>query len=646
MERITRFQKLRFFEQTDGVVAPIVATAIVTLIVMMGGAIEVSRAYMVKDRLQAACDAAVLVGRKSVGENGFDSDALTQAKQYFAANFDEASQGASGTVFSAASPDNGRSVEGKASTLLSTVVMQAFGKKSVSLSVDCSAAMGVGNIDVTMVLDTTGSMAGARIAGLQSAMISFYDTVKTATAGTSARVRYAFVPYSSSVNVGRLLYDINPDFLVDRRTIQSKVPVYKTIQVKERIGWKDPVITTDQVPGPPDPVDSTIRWSSTKYRSSKECQKALPTDGAWVKAGDTSFATDQTINSLGQQVLTKSIIQPQTSRQYDCIADKGLYAIAYYIHTWVGTRDFYYNTIETSDPIYKTVENKEFAGFEYRAHEWDTSKYKTFATVPVPLGEGGADVATQWNGCIEERATVRAGVFEYVPLWGITPLDAFDLNIDLVPDKNKPETQWAPAWKEVSHYRLTNTGQLTSDQVSAYGKKSNHYCPVGAEPLQEWSKGAFDGYAKSLTPAGNTYHDLGMLWGARLSSPDGIFAGTVNAAPANGGEVSRHIIFMTDGMMEPNNLIYSAYGIEYLDHRIIGDGSTQPLYHAVRFRAVCEAVKAKGIRIWIIAFGTDLTFSLDRCASDNSSFVAKSTAELTEAFTQIARQVGELRIVK
>lgn len=56
--------------------------------------------------------------------------------------------------------------------------------------------MEVGNSDVTMVLDTTGSMGWTlegggptKLSMLQDAMMDFYDTVAASTSGGNARVR-------------------------------------------------------------------------------------------------------------------------------------------------------------------------------------------------------------------------------------------------------------------------------------------------------------------------------------------------------------------------------------------------------------------------------------------------------------------------
>jgi hypothetical protein len=104
---------------------------------------------------------------------------------------------------------------------------------------------------------------------------------------------------------------------------------------------------------------------------------------------------------------------------------------------------------------------------------------------------------------------------------------------------------------------------------------------------------------------------------------------------------------MTDGVMEPNYDIQQAWGMEYWDRRVTSDGySDDTARHTSRFLAVCNAIKDKGIRIWVVAFTSGLSDDLKTCASDNSSFTANSSAELNTAFQEIAKQVGELRIVE
>jgi hypothetical protein len=180
---------------------------------------------------------------------------------------------------------------------------------------------------------------------------------------------------------------------------------------------------------------------------------------------------------------------------------------------------------------------------------------------------------------------------------------------------------------------------------TSQGTRASSFCPYQAQLLSTMNQSAFYSYADALLAAGSTYHDIGMLWGLRLSSPEGPWADTVIIAPTNGGKVSRHIIFMTDGQMEPSTTIQSSYGIEWHDRRVTDDGQTnQAARHTMRFRAICDNAKDKGFRIWVIAFGSSLTTDLTYCASSNSSFLATNATQLNSAFQEIAKNVGELRV--
>ena len=225
-----------------GSILPISAIAMVALAGMVGGGVDMSRAYMVQNRLQNACDAGVLAGRRAVDGVNFTTAARSRAEDFFETNFDEGVQGVSNTTFTASSSNNGNTVDGTATTTVDTVIMQLFGFAEIPLSVDCSASLSVGNSDVVMVLDVTGSMGNTlggqtRIESLRDAMKGFYDTVSEAADGTAARIRYGFVPYSAGVNVGQLLVDLDPSYIADTNRVHSKVPVFEETTVDTFAGW-------------------------------------------------------------------------------------------------------------------------------------------------------------------------------------------------------------------------------------------------------------------------------------------------------------------------------------------------------------------------------------------------------------------------
>ncbi|MDG2005540.1 MAG: pilus assembly protein TadG-related protein [Novosphingobium sp.] len=640
------------FCDTKGNVLPIAAAGLMVSVAIVGGGIDMSRAYKAENRLQSACDAAVLAGRKNVSTNGFDSNAESQADAYFATNFNNSSEQATDTVFTPSSADNGASVDGVATTKVASTIMKVFGVDGFDLAVGCSASMGVGNSDVVMVLDNTGSMGSTlsgtsqtRIQALRAAMKDFYDTLQTATTGTNARIRYGFVPYSSAVNVGQLIYDVNPDYLVDAWPIQSKEAVFETVVNQEFDHWDDPTSSTSTEYDNYD-YDSWSNISSTKYNSKNACKNGLPSDTAWADTGSPTITTSTFINGSDQQVTRTTTTQEQEMTDYRCKKKKGKWRR----QARDVTRDFISHQDEVRDPVYIETTSLEFDKWIYKQVTYDTSVFKTFAAASTNTGFEGSAESSTWDGCIEERSTSAAPNFRYSTVSGITPSAALDLDIDSAPDTGKDATKWAPMWPDVAYLRQTSGGNYTNSTTSDYGRSASSRCPHESQNLDEMTETEFDTYADSMVASGNTYLDFGMLWGARLSTPDGIFAANVNETPANGGEVSRHIIFMTDGVMQPYRYLQSTYGIEYHDRRVTTDGGSDrgehTDRHTSRFLAICAAAKAKGIRIWSIAFTSGLSTDLTTCASDSSSYTANSSDELNAAFQEIAKQVGELRIIQ
>ncbi|RYF33479.1 MAG: hypothetical protein EOO38_30145 [Cytophagaceae bacterium] len=107
---------------------------------------------------------------------------------------------------------------------------------------------------------------------------------------------------------------------------------------------------------------------------------------------------------------------------------------------------------------------------------------------------------------------------------------------------------------------------------------------------------------------------------------------------------------MTDGEIAPTTTAYSAYGVEYMDGRVLGtlysnDNAALTRRHQQRFRMACNAAKAKGIDVWVIAFATSLTADMQNCASKPSQAAGLSTnAALIAKFQEIGSKIGSLRL--
>ena len=135
----------------------IMAIALVPLSALVGSAIDTSRLYFVKVRLQQACDAGALAGRKFMADTTFDANANTKAQNFFDNNFRLGVFGTSArTRTFTRTSDN--QVHGDATAVVPMTLMKMFGAADVTLTVACEAKLEVPNLDVMFVLDTTGSM--------------------------------------------------------------------------------------------------------------------------------------------------------------------------------------------------------------------------------------------------------------------------------------------------------------------------------------------------------------------------------------------------------------------------------------------------------------------------------------------------------
>ena len=143
--------------------------------------------------------------------------------------------------------------------------------------------------------------------------------------------------------------------------------------------------------------------------------------------------------------------------------------------------------------------------------------------------------------------------------------------------------------------RASSTSTISASTTSSSDPAASpaSACPAAAQKLQEMNASQVSTYVDSLFAEGSTYHDIGMIWGARMLSPTGIFASEnadVGAVPT-----SRHIIFLTDGETAPADIVYGSYGIEPIDGRRWSQGSAQSLTQVVEGRTTVACEEAKSV---------------------------------------------------
>ncbi|MDX3886287.1 MAG: TadE/TadG family protein [Sphingomonas sp.] len=537
----------RLRDDTRGNVLAIATAAIIPLLCLIGSGIDLSRAYAAQSRLQVACDAAALAGRRAMSDGEVDDTVRTEARKFFNFNFPQHSfQTADFTPNITNAGTEGASkttVVVTAATTIPTSIMKIFGFGNLPISVTCNAKQDFVNTDIMLVLDTTGSMNDAlggskKIDALRDAVLALYDElapVQDQLEKVGLRLRYGIVPYSSNVNVGKLVYALDSSY------IQS---------------------------------------------------------GTWNYQSRTNpVSTSSTMN-----------------KESDCTAKEG---------SWKSST--------------KTC---EYYNWTYKSVSQNISSFVAGSTVDVPTRKPGTTWTSSWQGCIEERQTTSS----IVASSDLTiPNTAYDLDLAKIPTSDSA-TKWKPFWPEVSYLR---------NGTSLYDRSSDRAwvaCPTEARRLTSWTRQNLDTYLKSLVPVGGTYHDIGMIWGGRMLSRDGIFSDD-NPATYKNMPVSRFLIFMTDDAIAPNADSYSAYGVEQLDQRVTGSSSAsnQTARHEQRFKMACNATKKQGVSIWVISFHATLdpSTALKECAS-TSSQVSKSTNrdQLIAKFVEIGKNIGSLRLTQ
>jgi hypothetical protein len=498
-------------------------------------------------------------------------------------------------------------------------LMQMFGSNSTTISVTCEARKEIGDVDVMFVLDITGSMvcntsqtscsytpvaystpsgtryymqekSDSKIKALRTAVMTFYDTLDAA-ADPNSKIRYGFVPYSSSVNVGSLLPQ---DYLVNQATYPSR-----------RVVGDSPTgsVTTTTTNN----VDSAT-CNTYAGRSPAEGYPATKTTVTWVASGGAKAPGICTRNTQAQV------------------------------------------------PIWR-----------YEDVVLDVSGYKSGSAVTNPTQVDGT--TSTWDGCIVERQTTGTATFSP----GSLPPD---LDVNLIPANDA--NRWRPAWIDAVYDRPniaaddTTSSNWPSSSVprtryttALLSSVQFYACPKRAQRLAVMDRNAVSNYvnASDFRAIGYTYHDVGVVWGARFLSPNGAFAADTDCRPNR--TCGRHLVFMTDGDMNPNQCVYSSQGFERIEGRVMGSrpvgtctttsnntsssGTPAGLEtrHNTRLEAICTQAKNNGITIWVVAYAQALTTQMRNCASSSDTAIyAPTDQKLQDAFKQIAGKIAELRISK
>lgn len=290
-----------FAKDKCGNISIIAGFALLPLFAAAGMAVDYGRAHYVKSRMQTSLDAAVLAGGRTFQLTSSSSDADAAARNFFNHRFAESSGLFGQPQITGLTIDTSAyTITATASTAIPTPFLGIAGTPSIQVSGVSKSALSIaGNgqdkeLEISMVLDVTGSMADATSSGnskIHDAKLAAKDLVDivlpTGFEGSN-KTRIALVPFSQYVNVGSYY-----------QTVTNQAASGGNTCVTERTGDD---AYTDKKPG-------SNRWigafTSSSNHSTNNCTPTvevtpLTNDKAALKATiDTYSASGWTAGHLG-----------------------------------------------------------------------------------------------------------------------------------------------------------------------------------------------------------------------------------------------------------------------------------------------------------------------------------------------------------
>ncbi len=226
MNALTSFKSTvsRFAKDTSGNFALMFAAASTGIVLSAGFAIDVTQMLSARAELRQALDAAIVSTALDISRNKVsEADAKTRLELFFRSNINTKRFNNVTTNLVDVKVDAVTNVISASAATDYQLAFPVFGAdKTKKISTSSAAQYRQRLVEVSMVLDVTGSMAGQKIQDLKTAakagVKAFLDT-------GYGNARVAIVPYSLSVNVGAL-----SKYVVD----EAGLPIKDTCSTERR----------------------------------------------------------------------------------------------------------------------------------------------------------------------------------------------------------------------------------------------------------------------------------------------------------------------------------------------------------------------------------------------------------------------------
>lgn len=194
----------RFVNDTRGNFSVLTAVLIIPLVISAGGAVDFSRTVAAKTKLQAAVDSAALILAHDA-RNSTVPQLQARAEELVGQMFG-ASTGGLASLKSVTLTRNDKTIRIAAAAQAPTSALKMAGMSAMDMNVASESAYGTRKIEVALVLDNTGSMAGAKITELRKAAKNLVTTLQGVQTDPGS-VKIGLVPFTTQVRFDTTLKD-------------------------------------------------------------------------------------------------------------------------------------------------------------------------------------------------------------------------------------------------------------------------------------------------------------------------------------------------------------------------------------------------------------------------------------------------------
>ncbi|MBI1400485.1 ubiquitin-activating E1 FCCH domain-containing protein [Hyphomonas sp.] len=598
--RTTR-RESRFARDERGNVAMLFALACLVIFPLVGFAIDFSRVVVDEHKLQMATDAAALA---AAHDSFMEADERRAIIDAHLAHLEE--ELGRKITYELSQDSNGKILLVTHLTTQTTIA-KVMGRDTVEVTARSAAVEGGSDIEVAMILDITGSMAGSRISALRTAAQDLVDIV-VRDEQDPYYSKVAMVPYAVAVNVG-------PYAEAARGAIKPGIEIsdaqWRGAGTKKitDITQSNPAVVTSKNHGFADGEEVYI----SGVKGMTELNKKTFTV---INATNDTFEL-KGINSSSYKKYKKkgTAEQPCLTESCEVVVTAEEHGLSEGDHVVIsGVKGM--TQINTATNVTWQISNVTDDTFSLKGS--DGKNYGDYTS-------GGTVYCTK-TGCeyyrfdnaysdsqrvfqVRQCATERTGAEAF------TDASPTDYPVGLHYSRNSgdcPANQLIP---------LTNDKKLLSDSI------------------------------KALNTAGSTAGHMGAAWGLYTLSPtfSDIFPAESRAAAYGRPKLHKFAVFMTDGEFN------SSFCKNVLARGSNGSSSDQINCYAEngdsfsQAQKYCSAMKKEGIVVYTVGLqvsSSSLRTALTNCATSSQyAYFPKAPAELVDVFQQIGRAINEVRLV-